>query len=145
MAMPRPLAAKSHYTFNVPIDPDMSESKMTIFQVQFHLPYSGSYIFKPTLLMPVDNFVVQMPKSMSFSAGGGASYSIRSSATRHFRFFCSRTRLPGKALEFTVSGTGAAPRDSQQGRGQRRAGYTECRSRKHANTRRRHRRADQPA
>ncbi len=113
MAMPKPLTAKNHYTFNVPIDPDMSESKMTIFQVQFHLPYSGSYTFKPTLLMPVDNFVVQMPKSMSFSAGGGASFqSLQRDPA--FQIFLLKNALPGKALEFTVSGTGSAPRDSQQ-------------------------------
>lgn len=113
MAMPKPLAAKGHYTFAVPIDPDQGTDKMTIFQVQFHLPYSGSYTFKPALLLPVENFVVQMPKSMSFSAGNGLQFqSLQRDPA--MQIFLLKGASPSQSIAFTVSGTGSAPRDSQQ-------------------------------
>lgn len=113
MSMPRALPEKNHYTFTVPIDPDQSENKMTIFQVQFHLPYSGSYTFKPTLLMPVENFVIQMPKAMSFTAGDGLSFQPLQ-RDPSFQIFLLKNAQPAKAIEFTVAGTGAIPREGQQ-------------------------------
>lgn len=113
MAMPKPLAQKGHYTFAVPIDPDQGTDKMTIFQIQFHLPYSGSYTFKPTLLLPVENFVVQMPKSMSFSASNGSQFqSLQRDPA--MQILLLKGAAPGQSIAFTVSGTGSAPRDSQQ-------------------------------
>jgi|GEM_PF-676644 len=114
MAMPKPLAQKNHYTFTIPIDPDASENKMTIFQVQFHLPYSGSYTFKPTLPMPVDNFVVQLPKAMSFKAGDGLSFqSLQRDPS--FQIFLLKNAQPSQSIAFTVSGEGSAPREAQGG------------------------------
>ena len=39
-----PLGQKGHYTFNVPIQPNKGE-KETLFEVLYHLPYSGKYTF----------------------------------------------------------------------------------------------------
>jgi hypothetical protein len=114
MAMPKPLAQKNHYTFTVPIDPDASENKMTIFQVQFHLPYSGSYTFKPVLPMPVDNFVVQLPKAMSFKAGDGLAFQPLQRDPA-FQIFLLKNAQPTQSISFTVSGEGSAPREAQQG------------------------------
>jgi hypothetical protein len=116
MSMPKALAEKGHYTFTVPIDPDQGSDKMTIFQIQYHLPYSGSYTFKPTLLMPVDNFVVQLPKAMSFTAGNGAAFQPLQ-RDPSFQIFLLKNAVPGKPIEFTVNGEGSIPREGQQGGG----------------------------
>ena len=113
MSMPKPLSEKNHYTFTVPIDPDVASDKMTIFQIQFHLPYSGSYTFKPTLLMPVDNFVIQMPKSMSFTAGDGLNFQPLQ-RDPSFQIFLLKNAVPGKTIQFTVTGEGSIPREGQQ-------------------------------
>lgn len=113
MAVPKPLAQKGHYTFNVPIEPDPSPDKGTQFQIGYHLPYSGSYSFKPSVLTPIDNLAVQMPKSMSFTPDGGAAYQpIPQDQT--LQTFLLKNALPGKAVGFTVSGTGSMPREQQQ-------------------------------
>jgi hypothetical protein len=114
MSMPKSLPEKNHFTFTVPIDPDQGENKMTIFQVQYHLPYTGSFTFKPTLLLPVQNFVVQLPKAMSFTASDNAAFQSlqRSSA---FQIFLLKNAQPGQTIGFTVSGTGAIPREAQSG------------------------------
>jgi hypothetical protein len=116
MSMPKSLPEKNHFTFAVPIDPDQGENKMTIFQVQYHLPYTGSFTFKPTILLPVENFVVQLPKAMSFTASDNAAFQPlqRSPA---FQIFLLKGAQPGKAFGFTVSGTGAIPREGQQSGG----------------------------
>jgi len=120
MAQPRPAAEKGHFAFNVPIEPDQGPDKMTVFQVHYHLPYTGSYTFKPTVLMPTNNLAVQLPKAMTFKPGAGASYqSIPQDPS--IQTFLLKNATPGKALEFTVSGTGAMPREQQQG-GQSEAG-----------------------
>jgi hypothetical protein len=114
MSMPRALPEKGHYTFTVPIDPDQGSDKMTIFQIQFHLPYSGSYTFKPTLLMTVDNFVIQLPKAMTFAAGDGLAFQ-QLQRDPSFQIFLLKNAVPGKTLQFTVTGEGSIPREGQQG------------------------------
>ena len=113
MAMPKPTGEKDHYTFNVPIEPDQGENKMTIFQVQFHLPYSGSYSFKPTVLLPVNNFVVQLPKSMTFTAANDEPFQPLQ-RDPSFQIFLLKDARPGRQIAFTVSGTGSIPREGQQ-------------------------------
>ncbi len=121
MSMPKALPEKNHYTFTVPIDPDVASDKMTIFQIQFHLPYSGSYVFKPTLLMPVDNFVIQLPKAMTFTAGDGLAFQPLQ-RDPSFQIFLLKNAVAGKALQFTVSGEGSIPREGQQQSGAAGAG-----------------------
>jgi hypothetical protein len=111
MAVPKPLGPKGHYTFNVPIEPDQAD-KSTQFQIAYHLPYSGSYTFKPSVTTPIDNLAVQMPKSMTFSAQSGASYqSIPQDPA--LQTFLLKNAQPGKAVGFAVSGTGSMPREQQ--------------------------------
>jgi hypothetical protein len=113
MSMPRTLPEKNHHTFTVPIDPDQGSDKMTIFQIQFHLPYSGSYTFKPTLMMPVDNLVIQMPKAMTFTAGNGLAFQPLQ-RDPSFQIFLLKNAVPGNTVQFTVSGEGSIPREGQQ-------------------------------
>lgn len=108
-----PLSAKGHYTFNVPIQPDQG-AKETLFEVQYHISYSGKYNFKPTLLMPADNFVVYVPKSMNFSGASGADFQNAQDDPRVNTNIAHNVH-PGQAISFTVSGEGQMPRNQQQG------------------------------
>jgi ribosomal protein L29 len=110
-AMPRPLSQKGHYSFNVPIQPDEGENQ-TLFAVHYHLPYSGKYTFAPKVPMPVNNFVVQLPKSMTFTAGAASVFrSVPQNAA--VQTLLLKNALPGKPLEFTISGNGSLPREEQ--------------------------------
>jgi len=113
-AIPQPLSQKGHYTFNVPIQPDEGD-RQTLFTVHYHLPYSGKYAFSPKLLMPVDNFVVQLPKSIAFTAGSGLNFQPvhPPNQTPGVQFFLLKNAAAGKQIAFTVSGSGSMPREDQ--------------------------------
>jgi hypothetical protein len=112
---------KGHYSFNFPIQPDDGE-KSTLFQIEYMLPYSGGkFTFHPQVTLPARTLWVMMPKSMSFTAGAGSVF-ISSPQDPGFQTFVTKNAVPGKALEFTISGTGAIPRDEQQAQGSQGAG-----------------------
>lgn len=105
---------KGHYSFNFPIQPDNGD-KDTLFQISYSLPYSsGKYSFKSVLTLPADNVAILMPKSMTFAAGGGATFkSVQEDPG--IQTYLLKNATPGKAIEFTVSGTGSMPREAQSG------------------------------
>jgi hypothetical protein len=53
---------------------------------------------------------------MTFAAGAGSNFQS-SPQDPAFQTFVARNALPGKALEFTVSGNGSLPRDDQSAQG----------------------------
>jgi hypothetical protein len=109
-AIPKPLGEKGHFTFNVPIQPDEGENQ-TLFEIHYHLPYAGGkYTFKPQVLMPVDNFAIRLPKSIAFTPGAGLSFRPVGQNPA-VQTFLLKNVLPGKPLEFSVSGNGALPRE----------------------------------
>ncbi len=111
-----PDGPKGHYSFNFPIQPDDGE-KDTMFQISYGLPYtSGKYDFKSLVSLPADNLAVLMPKSMSFAAGGGATFKAVQEDPG-VQTYLLKNALPGKPVEFTVSGTGSMPREAQTGGG----------------------------
>jgi hypothetical protein len=114
-AMPQPLGQKGHFTFNVPIEPEQGEN-LTMFEVHYHLPYDGKRTFHPGILMHIDNFAVQLPKSMTFAAGPGAAFQPIPQNPA-IQTLLLKNVPPGKALEFTVSGTGSMPREDQGAQG----------------------------
>jgi hypothetical protein len=61
-----------------------------------------------------DNVADLLPKSMKFEPGAGTSYQTVPDDV-NAQTFLMRGVKPGQPLEFTVSGTGAFPRDSQAG------------------------------
>ncbi|MFZ1085892.1 MAG: carboxypeptidase regulatory-like domain-containing protein [Terracidiphilus sp.] len=115
-----PAGPKGHYSFNFPIEPDAGE-KGTLFQIEYTLPYSGKLTFHPQVTIPAKTVWVMMPKSMNFAAGAGSVFQS-SPQDPGFLTYVSRDALPGKALEFTLSGNGALPRDDQGGQGGQQAG-----------------------
>jgi hypothetical protein len=113
-AIPQPLSQKGHYSFNVPIQPDEGD-RQTLFVVHYHLPYTGKFTFNPKILMPVDNFVVQLPKSIAFTAGTGLDFQPvhPPNQTPGVQFFLLKNAQPSKAITFSVAGNGSMPREDQ--------------------------------
>ncbi len=107
-----PEGAKGHFAFNFPIQPDDGE-KDTLFQISYNLPYSsGKFTFKSVLALPADNLAVLMPKNMNFAAGSGVSFkSVQEDPG--VQTYLVKNPPPGKTIEFTVSGSGSMPRESQ--------------------------------
>jgi hypothetical protein len=112
-ATPDPVTPKGHYAFSYPIRPNEGENG-TRFQLTYHLPYSGTYKFTPKLMQGADNVAVMLPKSMKFQPGAGANF-LPGPSDGNGQAFVARDVKAGQALEFTVSGTGALPRDAEAG------------------------------
>ena len=109
-----PAGAKGHYSFNFPIQPDDGD-KSTLFQISYHVPYSsGKFTFKSQVTLPADNVAVLLPKSMTLTPGAGAAFkSVPEDA--NIQTFVQKNAAPGKAIEFTISGSGAMPQAPAQG------------------------------
>jgi hypothetical protein len=114
-ATPDPITPKGHYAFSFPIRPNEGESG-TRFQLTYHVPYSGSYKFAPKEMQGTDNLAIMLPKSMKLEPGAGTSFQTVPDNVEA-QTFLMRGVKPGQALEFTVSGTGSMPRESQAGPG----------------------------
>jgi hypothetical protein len=82
-----PLGRKGHYTFNIPIQPNQGE-KETLFEVQYHLPYSGKYTLTPQPQIAADNVVVYLPQGIDFKGSKGA--------TRRSRAMSRKTCIRGR-------------------------------------------------
>lgn len=108
-----PLTQKGHYTFNVPIQPDKGE-KETMFEVMYHLPYSGKFTFSPQLFIPADNLVVYLAKGIDFKGGSGAQFQTRQEDPR-VDTYAAKNVHPGQAISFTISGEGQMPVQSAGG------------------------------
>ena len=107
-----PDGPRGHYAFNFPIQPDDGE-KDTQFVLSYHLPYAdGKYTFKAQVTIPADDVGVLLPKSMSFTPGAGSSFkSVPGDPA--VETFVAKNTVPGKPVEFTISGTGSVPREQQ--------------------------------
>ena len=116
-----PDGPKGHYAFNFPIQPDAGD-KGTLFQIEYELPYSsGKYTFRPQLTTPARGVWVVLPKGMTFAAGAGSVFQS-SPQDPGFQTFVSKNAVPGSPFEFTISGTGALPREDQGAQGSQPAG-----------------------
>jgi hypothetical protein len=107
-----PNGPKGHYAFNFPIQPDDGD-KDTLFQLSYNLPMSGGkYTFKSQVTMPADNLAIIVPKSMTFAADSGTTFkSVPQDPS--VQTFVTKNAIPGKAIEFTISGEGSMPREQQ--------------------------------
>jgi 5-hydroxyisourate hydrolase-like protein (transthyretin family) len=106
-ASPVPLGDANHYAFIFPIRPGE-----TRFQITYRLPYSGSLKFSPRVGMPTDTIAVMMPKSMTFAGGASTPYSPVTEETTA-QTYVARSVAPSEPLDFTVSGIGQMPRDTE--------------------------------
>ena len=96
---------KGHLAYNFPIQPDDGD-KSTLFEISYHVPYSGgSFTFKPQVLLATQSIGVLLPKSMTFAGAGFQS----SPQDPGVQTYVAKNAVPGKALEFTVGGSGSMP------------------------------------
>ncbi len=107
----QPDGAKGHYAFNFPIQPDEGE-KDTQFNISYTIPYSGSFTFHPQESLSTQSVGVLLPKSITFAAGAGSAFTTINQDP-NIQTFVAKNAVPGKALEFTISGTGSMPREDQ--------------------------------
>ena len=105
---PVPMGEPGHYAIIFPIRPGDTE-----FHVWYHIPYTGSYTFKPKPTMDTTNLAIMMPKSMNFKQGTPANYeAVTEDVGGGAQAYLARNAKPSEPLEFTVSGTGELPRDT---------------------------------
>lgn len=104
---PVPLEEKGHYAFLFPLRPGVTQ-----FQLSYHLPYSGSLAFDQRFATATESFVVMMPKSMSFQPAAGIPFQSLNETPGALTFL-ARNGSPSHPFAFTVSGSGAMPRDTQ--------------------------------
>jgi hypothetical protein len=112
---PAPMGEKGHYAYLFPLRPGETQ-----FQVTYGLPYSGSAKFTPKLADRADNVVVMVPKSMTFTPDASTLYTPINDDI-NAQTFVAKNVTPAQALGFSVSGSGALPRDvqtAQAGNGQ---------------------------
>ena len=105
-AAPVPMGAPDHYTILFAIRPGQTE-----FQVTYHLNYKDSLTFHPRPATPIDNFVLILPKSMSFKPGASTPYTSVDEEPGA-QTYVARNVQPSQPLEFTVGGSGQLPRDN---------------------------------
>jgi hypothetical protein len=107
-----PDGPKGHYAFNFPIQPDDGD-KDTLFQLSYDVPYnSGKFTFHAQESLQTDNLAVLMPKSMTFTPGSGAAFKAVPQDPG-VQTYVAKNAVPGKPVEFTISGTGSMPREAQ--------------------------------
>jgi hypothetical protein len=104
---PAPLGEKGHYAYLFPLRPGETQ-----FQVTYSLPYSGSAKFTPKLADKADNVVVMVPKSMTFTPDASTLY-LPINDDINAQTFVAKNVTPTQALGFSISGSGALPRDVQ--------------------------------
>ena len=104
---PAPMGEKGHYAYLFPLRPGETQ-----FQVTYSLPYSGSAAFAPKLAGTADNVVIMVPKSMTFTPAASTHYQPINDDI-NAQTFVAKNVSPTQALGFSVSGSGALPRDVQ--------------------------------
>lgn len=105
-----PLAQKGHYSFNVPIQPDLGE-KETMFEVAYHFPYNGRYTLTVHPVAPADHLVVYTAKGIQFEAKDASRFKAAQEDAR-VETHVALNAHPGEDIAFTISGEGSMPPDA---------------------------------
>lgn len=108
-SQPIPTQKKGHYSFNFAIRP----GGQTQFQVSYRVPYTGSQKMTPTTVMPADNVIVMMPKAMKFDGGTTPWAPVQDEVDA--QTFVARNLGANDVAEFTLSGQGQLPRQTETG------------------------------
>ena len=106
---PIPLGDPNHYAFVFPLRPGETQ-----FQLSYSLPYSGSLKLTPKLATPVDNLVVILPKSMSFTPDKTTGFQqVDPGQGMNALTYVAKNVSPTQQIEYTIAGQGSLPRDVQ--------------------------------
>jgi Carboxypeptidase regulatory-like domain len=110
---PTPTGKKDEYAFSFPVRPGES-----MFQIGYHLPYSGEMTVTPKIAYPVNQFALVLPQSIKFESKNASIWE----APQHQGGISLRiaSNTEGKDLSYRISGTGTLPdqqADAQAGGG----------------------------
>jgi 5-hydroxyisourate hydrolase-like protein (transthyretin family) len=110
-SMPSATKTKGRFAFNNPLRPGQSQ-----FQITYTLPYGGSqdFVIKPDITMA--EVGIMLPKSMQFKPSGEDF--LQANEESGMATFVAKNVTVGKKLQFSVSGEGQAPAETQQSGGQ---------------------------
>jgi hypothetical protein len=99
---PVPQSEKNRYAFIFPLRPGE-----TRFEVAYQLSYPGSMTIDPKSLYGMQHFVIMIPKSMQFSAEGGAQFqSMNDPQQPDANVQVATMTQVGQPLSFKLSGEG---------------------------------------
>ena len=105
-----PLKQKRHYSFNVPIQPDLGQ-KETIFEVAYHYAYNGRHTLTVRPVSAADHFVVYTARGIDFAAKDDSRFKAVHEDAR-VETHVALNSHPGEEITFTISGEGKMPPDS---------------------------------
>ena len=101
---------KGHYAFDFPIQPNDGD-KGTLFQVEYELPYSGSYTFHPQPTLAARTVWAMLPKGLNFVSGKAVSFAS-APQDPSVQTYVAQKVAADQAVDFTISGSGSMPRDA---------------------------------
>lgn len=107
-----PLQEKNKYQFLFPVKPGS-----TRYELVYTLPYSGTYKMEPRYVLTPHKFYVVTPKTMKFSATGGAQYHPESwpvEPTLDMTVNAADSPTSAKSVAYEISGVGIIPQDTPQ-------------------------------
>lgn len=103
-----PVGDPGHYTFLFPIRPGETQ-----FGIIYSMPYTGSVTLTPKLTTPVNTLAIVLPKSIKFTPSAGAPYTLSPGNGAPTNTYMVQNASPSQPLNFSLSGTGSLPRDSE--------------------------------
>ncbi len=106
---PVPQAQKGRYAFVFPLRPGESH-----FQISYHLPYSGKATIDPKLIYPLQHFVAELPRSITFAPQQAGVYQGQAAPNQPdgVAEVASNPQL-GQKLAFDISGEGTLRNEDQ--------------------------------
>jgi hypothetical protein len=106
-----PTDEKNKYAFGFPIRPGETQ-----FHIVYSVPYSGKLKIEPKSDMPVDTLVVAAPEPIKFSPEDSGLYqTTKNPQFKNVNFFVAKGIGPQRQTAFEIAGSGAMPREEQQG------------------------------
>lgn len=107
---PAPQAQKGRYAFVFPLRPGQTQ-----FQVSYHLPYGGKATIDPQPLYPLQHFVAELPKSISFTPQQSGIYESKQPPDQADGIAeVASNPQPGQKLAFEISGEGTLQNQEQE-------------------------------
>lgn len=106
---PAPQTQKGRYAFVFPLRPGTTQ-----FQVSYHLPYNGKATIDPKLIYPLQHFVAELPRSITFAPQQAGVYQGQNPPNQPdgVAEVASNPQL-GQKLAFDISGEGTLRNEDQ--------------------------------
>ena len=107
---PAPQAQKGRYAFVFPLRPGTTQ-----FQVSYHLPYSGKATIDPKLIYPLQHFVAELPRSITFAPQQAGVYQGQNAPNQPDGVAeVASNPQAGQKLAFDISGEGTLQNQEQE-------------------------------